>query len=152
MLSVFFGFDKKADFNPDAMFDHQFDAEWFDDDIVKQMVLDIDKTVVQSRFCMMSPVFGQIPPRMLSGGVKALILLYKTDWYYTDLINYGENCEDWLVWIFNHKDLVKVSCSGFDLTFWDKDIRGICENDGSMIRNCDDWALKMGEFVTECER
>lgn len=151
VLSVFFGFDEKADVAPDEMFIHNYDEAWFDDEIVRKMVQDIDNTVVQSRYCMLSPVLGQIPPAMLSGGVLGLILLYKTEWYYPDLINYGENCEGWLSWIFESRDIVKVSCSGFDLQFLGG-IRGVCENDGTQIRNSDDWALKMGQYVTECKR
>lgn len=147
MISVFFGIDDEADYMPDSTFEHTYCPEWFDDEDVRRMVLDIDKTTVQSRHCFLSPVLGQIPPHYLSGGVKGMIMLYKTDWYYPDLVNFGENCEEWLVWIFNHKDIVRVSCSGYDLTFRDMPIRGICENDGSQINNHIDWALKMGEFV-----
>lgn len=147
MVSVFFGLDKKSDFAPDEVFQAQFIPEWLEDENVKKMILDIDKTVVQSSRCLMSPVLGQIAPYYLSGGVKSLIMLYKTDWYYPDLINFGGNCEEWLLWVFNSRDLVKVSCSGYDLTFRDIQINGICENDGSMINNDIDWAEKMGYFV-----
>ena len=151
MVSVFFGIDSKADYYPEAVFRNRYQEAWFDDEIVRKMVRDIDRTIVQSRHCMLSPVLGQIPPAMLSGGVKSLIMLYKTDWYYPDLINFGENCEGWLSWVFESRDVVKVSCSGFDLQFLGG-IRGVCENDGTQICNSDDWALKMGQYVTECKR
>ena len=41
------------------------------------MILDIDKSKVISANCIESPILGQITPRLLSGGVKALILMYK---------------------------------------------------------------------------
>lgn len=146
MVSVFFGMDRKANFDPDGYFRWGYYPEWFDDDIVKQMVLDVDKTVVKSQYCMESPVLGQIPPDMLSGGVKGLILLYKDPDYYTDISIFGENCQGWLSWLFQHKD-IKCSCCTYDLTFRGYEIQGICENDGRQIKDAEDWVQCQIDFI-----
>lgn len=147
MVSVYFGYDKNAIISVDEYFNHTYDEGWFNDSFVREMVKDIDNSIVLDKLCIQSPVLGQIPPTMLSGGVKTCIMLYKTDNLLTDLIVCGENCEKWLSKIFALKEKVRVVMSGYDLTFEGLPIEGICENDGSIIRNEDDWCDKMYEMA-----
>lgn len=142
MVTVYFGYDKEAVIDPDAYFRNVFEPEWLDDDLVKQMVRDIDKSEIISPYTIMSPIFGQIPPDMLSGGVKTIILLLKEEGFYPDLICCGENCQEWLNKVFKMKD-VKVSMSGYDLPFKGIDIEAICENDNSKIHGWEEWLMKM---------
>lgn len=147
LISVYFGIDSSAVYKIDNYFEDAYLPEWFDDEIVKQMVKDVDLSTVVSRQCITSPVLGQIPVSMLSGGVKALILLWKLDDIRIDLVACGENCMSWLSYIQAHKD-IKVSMSGYDLTFVDDagndlPISGICENDNSEIENAADWREAM---------
>lgn len=48
---------------------------WFDSELAKEMIRDIDDSEVLSGECINSPVLGQIPPERLSGGVKTLLLM-----------------------------------------------------------------------------
>lgn len=59
------------------VFDLDYESEWFEDEFVQQMILDIDKIKWISGSVFESPVLGIISPRELSGGVKSLILTYK---------------------------------------------------------------------------
>lgn len=155
MLSVFFGWDKTIILDVDTYFNHVYEEEWFNDPFVREMIQDIDNSTVLSSHCIQSPAFGQIPPTMLSGGVKSCIMLYKMPNFYTDLMVFGENCEPWLCKIFKSRDIIKLSCTTVDLGFVGLDIEGICENDGSMFHNSDEWIDKMLDFVEEmgsCER
>lgn len=150
MVSVFFGLDKTAVLNVDVYFNNVFEYEWLDDELVRDMVKDIDNSVVLSNQCIQSPVLGQIPPERLSGGVKTCIMLYKLDKFLPDLVVCGENCETWLSKIFTLKDC-RVAMSGYDLTFKGLTIEGVCENDGSIINNATDWVNKMCDMVGELE-
>lgn len=149
MVSVFFGKDRDAILNIDVYFNHTFEYEWLDDQFVKDMIKDIDNSIVLSNQCIQSPVLGQIPPEKLSGGVKACIIIYKLN-EIVDLVVCGENCEPWLSKIFELKDC-RVSMSGYDLSFKDLPIRGICENDNSYIDNYKDWVNKMCDMAGEEE-
>ena len=149
MVSVFFGKDRDAILNIDVYFNHTFEYEWLDDQFVRDMIKDIDNSIVLSNQCIQSPVLGQIPPEKLSGGVKACIIIYKLN-EIVDLVVCGENCEPWLSKIFELKDC-RVSMSGYDLSFKDLPIRGICENDNSHIDNYKDWVNKMCDMVGEEE-
>lgn len=149
MVNVFFGKDRDAILNIDVYFNHTFEYEWLDDQFVRDMIKDIDNSIVLSNQCIQSPVLGQIPPEKLSGGVKACIIIYKLN-EIVDLVVCGENCEPWLSKIFELKDC-RVSMSGYDLSFKDLPIRGICENDNSHIDNYKDWVNKMCDMVGEEE-
>lgn len=151
MVSVYFGNDKNSILNVDLYFNHTFEYEWLDDPFVQEMIKDIDSSEVLSNQCIQSPVLGQIPPEKLSGGVKTCIMLYKMDSFIPDLIVCGENCEKWLSKIFELKNLVKVTMSGYSLTFRGYPIRGVCENDGSFINDAEDWVDKMCDMAGEEE-
>ena len=151
MVSVYFGNDKSTILAVDSYFNHTFEYEWLDDPFVREMIQDIDNSTVLSNQCIQSPVLGQIPPEKLSGGVKTCIMLYKLDDFVPDLIVCGENCEKWLSKVFEKKDLVHVTMSGYDLTFKGYSIKGICENDGSEIKDAEDWVDKMCDMAGELE-
>lgn len=147
MLDVYFGWDEDSIRDIDVFFRNVYESKWFEDEIVKRMIADIDHSEVKSAYVIESPVLGQITPDMISGGVKTLICLYKMEDISIDLITCGDNCEDWLVELSHMNKKIKVSLSGHDLLFYGKDIQAICRNDGSSIKNGKDWFIKMSEFV-----
>ena len=61
--------------NVETFFNNQYQYSWLEDDYVKELIKDVDKSIVQSPECIMSPVLRQIPPTRLSGGTKAVILM-----------------------------------------------------------------------------
>ncbi len=151
MLSIFFGYDKDAILNVDTYFNNTYDEVWFDDPFVRKIIDVVDHSEVQDRQCILSPVLGQIPPERLSGGAKALILLYKEEEFYTDLIVCGRNCEKLLLDIAEKKD-IKCALSGYDISFddlgdVDHPTPVACINDGSMLKNHEEFVLKMLELV-----
>ena len=152
MVSVYFGNDTTAILNIDDNFNLMYEEEWFDDPFVKEMVKDIDDSIVVSRHCIESPILGQIAPERLSGGVKACICMWcmGEECPIIDLIVCGENCQPWLSKIFEKRN-VSVSMSGYDLLFEDLPIKGICENDNEPINNWEDWSNKMVDYVGEPE-
>lgn len=107
MLNIHFKKTKDTINSIDRYFNFNYEDEWFDDPLVKEMVLDVDKSVVENPYCIKSPVLGQIPPTKLSGGVKALIVMLKTDeevW----ATSCGDNCAKWIIEISKIKDLTIV--------------------------------------------
>lgn len=103
MIRITFHENEKTVYDVDAVFKSLFDAEWLNDALVKEMILDVDKSEVQSPYCIMSPIFGQIAPSMISGGVKALILMLKTD-YQIWASACGDNCAKWILKIAEEKE------------------------------------------------
>ena len=91
-------------FDVDAWFDNSYEDTWFEDSFVCEMIKDVDDSDVKSPSCIENSVLGQIPPIFLSGGVKALILMYKTELviYAT---NCGSNCVKWIKAIAEKKPI-----------------------------------------------
>lgn len=154
MLKIFFGYDKDAILNVDTFFNNTYEDEWLEDSSVARIIREVDGSEVQSRQCILSPVLGQIPPERLSGGAKALILMYKADEFYTDLIVCGSNCEDLILEIAEKKDL-KCSLSGYDVSFKSLGSKYKtpveCLNDGSLLYTDKDFVLKMLNFTATAE-
>ena len=138
MLYVKFGNDKEAIKKPDIYFKYRFSPKWFEDDLVKKMVLDVDKSEVVSGHLIISPVFGPIAPERLSGGVKGLILLLKDEKFYCDLTIFGNKCCRWIAEIAKLKDIY-VSCYTYDVLFKGIDIVGVCKNTNEKFTNGDEW-------------
>ena len=103
MLRITFHENESTVYDMDAAFQSLFKAEWLEDQLVKDMIMGVDKSEVQSPYCIMSPVFGQISPFMLSGGVKALIMMLKTD-YQMWASSCGDNCAKWILRIAEEKE------------------------------------------------
>ena len=60
---------------PSLVYKYSFDLKWFQDELVQQMILDVDKSKYVTGGVIDSPVLGPIPPEKLSGGVKTLIMI-----------------------------------------------------------------------------
>lgn len=104
MLKIHYGLREGTVSLIDSYFFNNFEEEWLNDPLVKDMILDVDRSKVLAPYCIKSPVLGQISPFMLSMGVKALILMYKTN----RIINAskcGDNCAKWIKKIAEIKDL-----------------------------------------------
>lgn len=151
MLSIFFGYDENAVLSVDTYFNNTYDEAWLDDPFVRKIIRTVDGSEVQDRQCILSDVLGQIPPERLSGGTKALILMYEEEGFYTDLIVCGANCEDLILDMAQKKD-ISCSLSGYDISFEnlgdsEHSVPIRCENDGSMMKTHDEFVLKMLEYA-----
>ena len=144
MLYIKFLADDKTILNSDSYFNYSYDPEWFSDELVKRMVLDVDKSVVEGPYCVMSPVFGQIPPRMLSGGVKALILALKVPGIDIYATSCGDNCAKWFLEIGKKKDIFITLEHLMDFGV---DFEAICVNDGRKINSLSDYFDAYFEFT-----
>lgn len=105
MLTIFYGDMKKSIYNTAVYFKNSYEPEWFESELAKQMILDIDKSEVRSGECIQSPVLGQIPPERLSGGVKTLLLMLNEPDKIFNASTCGDNCSKWILQIANEQDL-----------------------------------------------
>lgn len=96
MLTVHTGISDDTIDYIDSYFKNNYEDEWLDDELVKEMVLDIDNSVIESPHKISSPVLGDITPLDLSTGVKALILMYKEPENEFWATACGDNCAKWI--------------------------------------------------------
>ncbi len=97
LLHVYFGNMKEAVFNTAVFFKNVYEDQWITDDFDKQMIQDVDKSIVLDSGVIDSPVLGKIPPERLSGGVKTLILIYQMPDKVFNASACGDNCAKWLL-------------------------------------------------------
>ena len=104
MLNIFYGDMKDAVYNTASYFKFDYEDERITDPFVKEMILDVDKSVVLDSGVIDSPVLGKIPPVGLSGGVKTLILVkFEKDKIF-NASTCGDNCARWLLKIAESED------------------------------------------------
>jgi hypothetical protein len=115
LLHVWRGYCKREIGDVDAFFENIWRAEWFDDPLVKEMVKGVDKSEVVEGEFIRDYTGKAMSPLGLSGGVKALIMLYKEPNVLLDGNTMGDNCGPWLAEIGK-----KVDCYitlGYDMGF-----------------------------------
>ncbi len=105
MLTVHAGISDDTIDYIDSYFKNNYEDEWLDDELVKEMVLDIDNSVIESPHKISSPVLGDITPLDLSTGVKALILMYKEPENEFWATACGDNCAKWIKKFGNEMDI-----------------------------------------------
>ena len=105
MLSIIYGDMQNSIYNTNVYFKNTYEPEWFESDLAKKIVKDIDNSDVLSGECINSPVLGQIPPERLSGGVKTLLLMLNEPDKIFNASTCGDNCAKWILEIEKQKDL-----------------------------------------------
>ena len=108
MLYVMFGeaglgMEGRVD-QPASYFDFNDEQEWFQSELARDIVKDVDKTVYVSGEYFESPVFGGIPPYLLSSGAKTMLLVLNEDVAVSGE-RFGDNTLKWLLKISEMKDV-----------------------------------------------
>ena len=105
MLTIIYGDAPQSVYNTNVFIKNTYEPEWFETDIAKKMIRDVDDSDVLSGECINSPVLGQIPPERLSGGVKTLLLILNEPDRVFNASTCGDNCAKWLLEIGKQKDV-----------------------------------------------
>lgn len=143
MLYITFKKTKDVLIYVDNYFNMNYEDEWFEDELVKQIIQDVDKSTVITNGIIDSPVLGKIPPTNISGGAKALILMLKdnrTVW----ATACGDNCSKWIVEISKLRDI--TICLSHIMEF-ESDFEAICLDNEKKISTIDDYRRCVGECL-----
>lgn len=105
MLNIFYGQMPEAIFNTSVYFKNVYEDEWITDSFAREMILDIDQSVVLGQAVIDSPVLGKIPPTSLSGGVKILILMKNEPEKVFNASTCVDNCAKWILKIAERQDI-----------------------------------------------
>ncbi|MGX8703665.1 MAG: DUF4869 domain-containing protein [bacterium] len=145
MLNIFFGDMADVVYNTAVYFKFNYQPEWLQDPDVRQMILDVDSSVVLGSGAIDSPVLGVIAPVTLSGGVKTLILIDKMPDKVFNASNCGDNCAAWLLRIGRKKD-VTVNLRHI-MEFGDEPFEIKVLNTGEIIRSMEELVPVAGRYV-----
>ena len=93
--------------SPKSVFLTDYEPEWLDDELSKEIMLDIDDIVFNDGDYLKHRDYGSLSPRELSGGTSTLLLLYKGDLdkYIVKASNMGPNCFKHLEKIAEEKEV-----------------------------------------------
>lgn len=105
MLSIFYGDMPEAIYNPFIYFKNMYTDDWITDELSREMIKAVDKSIVIGPWVIDSPVLGGISPRELSGGVKTLIAMYKVPEKIFNASACGDNCAKWILKIGKMQDV-----------------------------------------------
>ena len=105
MLSIYYGKMPEAIFNTAVYFKNAYEDAWITESVAREMILDIDKSIVLDSAVIDSPVMGKIPPVSLSGGVKTLILMKNERSKIFNASTCGDNCAKWILKLAEADDL-----------------------------------------------
>ena len=124
-------------------FDVNYDEEWFQDSFVKSMMQDVCGAIVLPCGVIDIKDYGKVVPTQLSAGVKALILMLKTDRivYATAC---GDNCAKWIIEIAKKKDV--TICLQHYMEF-EEDFVAVCLDNNKEIHSVDDYRRCAGECL-----
>ena len=138
MLNIYYGKYEEEEyiFDPDTFFNHRYEPEWLLEDLSREMILSVDKSVVRGAYLIESPVLGPIPPERLSGGVKTLILIAHDSEHVFNASACGNNCARWLLKIAEQKDVtVRL---GYLMDFGEGEFEITVLNTGNICRNMEE--------------
>ena len=105
MLNIFYGKMPEAIFNTVVYFKNVYEDNWITDPFSKEMIFDVDHSVVLDGAVIDSPVLGKIAPTSLSGGVKTLILIYNEPQTVFNASACGDNCAKWILEIAKRQEI-----------------------------------------------
>lgn len=136
MLYITFKYSNDVIEDVDSYFNFNYEDEWMLDGLVKQMIESVDKSEVLDSQLIRSPVLGLIPPERLSGGVKALILMYKRPDLKIWATACGDNCAEWILRIGGMQDITIVLEHIMDFPH---DFMAVCLDNEKKIENLFDY-------------
>jgi len=145
LLKIYYGDRDDVIYNTSVYFKYNYQPDWLQDADVKQMILDVDRSVVLGNGAIDSPVLGVIAPVSLSGGVKTLILIDKVPDKIFNASNCGDNCAAWLLRIGRKKDVV-VNLRHI-MEFGDDPFEVEVLNTGEVIHSMHDLVPVAGRYV-----
>lgn len=105
MLKIYFGDMPEAIYNTEVYFKNTYEDEWLQDDFAAEVIKGVDQSEVVDRHLIESPVLGMIPPVMLSGGTKTLLLIKNCPEKVFNASTCGDNCAKYILKIAEEQDI-----------------------------------------------
>lgn len=145
MLNVYFGDMPDAIYNTNIYFNNTYKDSWITKPLSREIIQAVDHSEVIDEKTIASPVFGNMSPKKLSGGVKTLLLIAydKTKVFNASIC--GDNCAEWILRIADDKKVIINLRHLMDFGKGEFKIRVL--NTGKIVKNMGDLVAEAGEFV-----
>ena len=145
MLHIYFGDYPEAIYNTNVYFDNTYKDKWITKSISKEIIKDVDKSEVLDEKTILSPVFGNMSPKKLSGGTKTLLLIDNDSKKVFNASTCGDNCAKWILKIAQDRKVVINLRHLMDFGKDEFKIKVI--NTSKIVYNMSELVLEAGDFV-----
>lgn len=144
MLNIFFGDMPEAIYNTEVYFKNTYQDQWLEDDFAKRVIEKVDKSKVLDTHLIKSPVLGLIPPVMLSGGTKTLLLIKNNPDLVFNASTCGDNCARFILELARQRD---VTINLRHIMRFGKRFKATVLNDGVVVDNMEQLIIHAGKYV-----
>ena len=145
MLNVYFGDMPEAIYNTNIYFNNTYKDNWITKHLSIEMIKAVDHSDVIDEKTIYSPIFGNMSPKKLSGGVKTLMLIAYDRTKVFNASTCGDNCAEWILKIAEKRKIVINLRHLMDFGTGEFMIKVL--NTGKIVKNMGDLVLEAGEFV-----
>ena len=144
MLNIFFGDMPEAIYNTEVYFKNTYQDQWLEDDFAKRVIEKVHKSQVLDTHLSKSPVLGLIPPVMLSGGTKTLLLIKNNPDLVFNASTCGDNCARFILELARQRD---VTINLRHIMRFGKRFKATVLNDGVVVDNMEQLIIHAGKYV-----
>ena len=150
MLNVYFGDMPEAIYNTNVYFNNTYKDSWIVKPLSREMIKAVDQSEVIDERTISSPVFGNMSPKKLSGGVKTLLLIANDPNKIFNASTCGDNCAEWILKIAKMKEerhqKVVINLRHL-MDFGDGQFKIKVVNTNKIVTNMAELVAEAGEFV-----
>lgn len=145
MLNIYFGEMPEAIYNTNIYFNNTYKDKWITNPLTKDIIKAVDNSDVIDERTILSPIFGNMGPKKLSGGVKTLLLIAFDKKKIFNASTCGDNCAEWILKIAEER---KVTINLHHLMdFGSKPFKAKILNTNKIVKNMAELVFEAGEFV-----
>ena len=145
MLNVYFGDMPDAIYNTNIYFNNTYKDSWITKPLSREIIQAVDHSEVIDEKTIASPVFGNMSPKKLSGGVKTLLLIAYDKTKVFNASTCGDNCARFILEIARKTDIT-INLRHV-MEFKQKNFKAHILNNDVYVDNYSDYLYNAVEFV-----
>lgn len=145
MLNIYFGDMSDSIYNTNVYFNNTYKDKWITTPLAKEIIKAVDNSEVIDEKTILSPVFGNMNPKKLSGGVKTLLLIAYDHSKVFNASTCGDNCAEWILQMAEKK-MVVINLRHL-MDFGKGEFKIKVMNTGKIVKNMNELVFEAGEFV-----
>ena len=144
MLNIYFGDMPDAIYNTEVYFKNTYQEDWITDDFAREVIKGVDRSEVLDKQLIKSPVLGMIPPTLLSGGTKTLLLIKNCPDMVFNASTCGDNCAKYILKLAKERD---VTINLHHIMRFGKRFKAKIVNDGTVVESMDQLLIAAAQYV-----
>lgn len=144
MLNIYFGDMPEAIYNTEVYFKNTYQDDWICDEFAKRVIKGVDKSEVLDTHLIKSPVLGLIPPTLLSGGTKTLLLIKNCPDMVFNASTCGDNCAKYILELAKTQD---ITINLRHIMRFGQKFKAKVLNEGAVVENMEQLLLIAAKYV-----